>query len=146
MKRGIENIKDEKFIFVTNQELTIDLLETFPGDSNYPYSFFVKLMQKLETEKDDEITFWKNRAMILRYAKDLTIVLNSNQEIVAWYLLSENEGIEGYDIVFFQTFLQKKGLGRELIDRLKAQHILYVTESLPGTAGFWKKMDITVYR
>jgi len=84
--------------------------------------------------------------MILRYAKDLTIVLNSNQEIVAWYLLSENEGIEGYDIVFFQTFLQKKGLGRELIDRLKAQHILYVTESLPGTAGFWKKMDITVYR
>lgn len=111
----------------------------FKADPHYPYTFFVRLMKKLEAQSmEKKFCFWFSRNIILRHVNELVIVIDKNNEIVAFYIIRE-----GGEIEFLEVFEPGNGVGRKIIERelSKGKH-LFVAVALPESTGFWNRMGI----
>lgn len=112
------------------------------GHAQYPYTLFEMLMKKLQVTATENRGFWFNRHVILREARNLTIVVNNKNELVAFYVIVEDQ-----DIRFFQVFDEGKGIGRQIIERETSKNNgkqLYVSDAVEETRGFWEKMGIKI--
>jgi hypothetical protein len=116
------------------------------GHAEYPYTLFEMLMKKLRDTATENRGFWFNRHIILREARDLTIVVNDKNELVAFYIFKDNESDNETEICFFQVFIEGKGIGRRIIEResLLRGGRLCVLDAVQETRGFWKKMGIKI--
>jgi hypothetical protein len=106
-------------------------------DTHITYNAFQKLMHKLQQSGDG---FWHNRDVILRLAQYLVIVVDDETEnIVAFYTL-----LPSHEIVFFQVFEERKGLGRWIIDQERHAGELFVQDIVPESVLFWQKVGVPV--
>lgn len=106
-------------------------------DMHVAYTFFMRLMNKLEAQGDG---FWYNRAVILRLAQHTVIVVDDQtEEIVAFYTL-----LPTHEIVFFQVFEERRGLGRWIIDQERHKGPLFVVDTVPDAILFWQKVGIPI--
>lgn len=115
------------------------------GDHCYEYTYFTKLMDKLEKISTKREGFWHNRVAILRLVSHLTIVVEvATKEIVAFYTLRPCEKVFVFD--FMQVFCPGKGLGAALVMHESYRGGLTMLDPLPTSVGFWQKMGIPLFK
>jgi len=147
MSAGVEGelfyIRNEPAGFNSLNQL--ELYQRF-GHAQFAYTLFETLMKKLQVTATENRGFWFNRHVILREARNLTIVVNNKNELVAFYILKDDDDNNKTEIRFFQVFIEGKGIGRRIIERETFEHgkQLYVSEAVEETRGFWQKMGIKI--
>lgn len=112
------------------------------GNDQPAFMLFELLMDKLRAIATDRNSFWHRRDAILHHARNLTVVVDKYNDLVAFYVLVPNARRKASDIAFFQVFDEGKGIARLILQKELAETNLYVSRPLPSSRGFWKKMGI----
>lgn len=104
------------------------------------------LLQLKSLYKKNGYGFWCNRRLLMCCANHLTVVIPKNAPhfVVGFFVAEKKEVLPGRILVsFFQSFIERRGYGRMMVDHLRKNDYQIVLDSpMPESIGFWERCKV----